>query len=63
MISLAQAAELYGLSPSYLRTIARNGRLEATKIGNSWVTTPQAVEAYIRSREKKGFYRSDLDAS
>jgi hypothetical protein len=60
LISLAEAAKRYGLSTNYLRDIATSGRLKARKIGNSWVTTPAAVEDYIASREKKGFYRDDL---
>jgi hypothetical protein len=60
LISLTEAAKRYGLSTNYLRDIATSGRLKARKIGNSWVTTPAAVEDYIASREKKGFYREDL---
>jgi hypothetical protein len=60
LISLSEAAKRYGLSMNYLRDIATSGRLKARKIGNYWVTTPRAVEDYIASREKKGFYRKDL---
>ena len=60
LISLAEASELYGLSTSYLRQIARKGRLEAQKVGRDWVTTPADVEAYIRSRDKRGLYRDDI---
>ena len=62
LISLAQAAELYGLSTSYLRQIAIKGRLKAQKVGGMWITTPAAVEAYIRSRQKRGVYRDDIEA-
>ena len=60
LISLPEAAELYGLSHSYLRSLAQKGRLQAQKIGTSWVTTPQAIEEYIGSRKKRGVYRKDL---
>ena len=60
LISLPEAAELYGLSPSYLRSLAQKGRLEAQKIGDRWITTPQNIENYISSRKKRGVYRSDL---
>jgi excisionase family DNA binding protein len=60
LISLAEAAELYGFSRVYLSELAKKGRLEAQKIGNSWVTTPQAVEDYISSRQKRGVYRNDI---
>lgn len=63
LISLSEAAEMYGFNPDYLRTLAQRGRLKATKIGNSWVTTPENLEAYIRSRKKRGMYRDDIDVT
>ena len=61
LISLADAATLYGLNADYLRTLAQRGRLKAHKVGNSWVTTPVDIEEYIRSRRKRGVYRSDIE--
>jgi hypothetical protein len=60
LISLAEAAEIYGYNPNYLRNLALRGRLLARKIGNSWATTPAAMEDYIESRQKKGAYRDDI---
>jgi excisionase family DNA binding protein len=60
LISLAEAAELYGFSRVYLSELAKKGRLKAQKVGNSWVTTPGDVEDYIRSREKRGVFRDDI---
>ena len=60
LITLIDAAELFGLSVQYLRDIARSGRLKAKKMGRDWVTTPADVEAYLKSREKKGAYRGDI---
>lgn len=60
LISLAQAAEIYGFNSIYLAELARKGRLQAQKIGNMWVTTPADVEEYIRSRDKRGAYRADI---
>lgn len=62
LISLPEAAELYGFNAAYLSQLANKGRLEAQKIGNSWVTTPQNVEDYIRSRQKRGAYRNDIQS-
>jgi excisionase family DNA binding protein len=62
LITLAEASKRYGLSPTYLRTIARAGRLKAQKVGRDWLTTPAAVEAYIASRNKRGAYRRDLES-
>ena len=61
LISLPEAAEIYGFNPRYLAELAKKGRLEAQKIGNSWVTTPQNVEDYIRSRQKRGAFRDDIN--
>ena len=60
LISLPEAAELYGFEANYLGTLARKGRLKAQKVGTSWVTTPQDVENYIASRQKRGVYRDDI---
>ena len=63
LISLPEAAELYGFNPVYLGELARKRRLKAQKIGTSWVTTPQNVEDYIDSRKKRGVYRDDIKLS
>ena len=63
LISLPEAANLYGFSHSYLRTIAKKGRLKAQKVGTSWVTTPSDVENFISSRQERGVYRGDIFVS
>ena len=60
LISLPEAAELYGFHPEYLNQLARKGRLQAKKVGKMWVTTPQDVEDYSASRQKRGAYRDDI---
>lgn len=60
LISLAKASELYGFNQAYLATLARKGRLKAIKPGSEWLTTPSDVERYIRSRQKRGIYRDDI---
>jgi len=47
-ISLEEAAAQFGISHSHLRLLARTGKLAATRIGKSWVTTPKAVADYLR---------------
>lgn len=61
LISLPEAAELYGFNADYLGQLARRGRLKAQKVGNSWVTTPRDVETYILSRKKRGSFRNDIE--
>ena len=60
LISLPEAAELYGFNSVYLNELARKGRLKAEKIGGIWLTTPQDLEDYIDSRQKRGAYRDDI---
>lgn len=60
LISMSEAAELYGFNADYLARLARKRRLKAQKVGWSWVTTPADVEAFITSRQKKGAYRDDI---
>ena len=47
LISLSEAAGRFGLSHSQLRLLAQQGRLQARKVGKSWVTTPEAVADYL----------------
>lgn len=61
LISLADAAAMYGFDQRYLATLARKGRLKAQKIGNSWATTPTDIEVFISSRQKRGVYRDDIE--
>ena len=60
LISLPEAANLYGFNAKYLAQLAKKGRLEAKKIGGIWLTTPENVETYISSRQKRGAYRDDI---
>ncbi len=63
LISLADAAAIYGFSAKYLSNIAKKGRLKAQKIGNSWVTTPNDMEEFIQSRQTRGVYRDDIQVN
>ena len=60
LISLPEAADLYGLSHSYLKQLAQKDRLKAQKIGGVWLTTPTDMETYISGRQKRGAFREDL---
>jgi hypothetical protein len=60
LISLPEAAEIYGFSAGYLNNLARKGRLKANKVGGTWITTPKDIEDYIRSRQDRGVYRDDI---
>lgn len=62
LISLPEAAEMYGFNADYLTQLASRGRLNAQKVGRFWVTTPKDVENYISSRQKRGAFRDDIQA-
>jgi len=62
LVSLAEASETYGFDQDYLGELARKGRLQAHKSGGVWLTTPAAIEAYIRSRKRRGAFRHDIQA-
>lgn len=48
MLTLIQAADRLGLSPTTLRIQIRNGRLRARKLGRDWLLTEAEVERYRR---------------
>ena len=54
LISLAQAAELSGLSQGHLRLLVSRGVIWGTKIGRNWVTTETAVRAYLGKDRRPG---------
>lgn len=54
LISLAEAAELCGLSPDHLRKLVRSGTVWGTKIARNWVTTEVAVRSYLATERRPG---------
>ncbi len=54
MITLREAAKLSGLSYSHLRLLARTEELWARKMGNTWLTTAQAVNEYLARDRRPG---------
>lgn len=54
LISLAEAAKIGGLSQGHLRLLAKQEKIWATKIGRNWVTTNEAVQAYLATNPRPG---------
>lgn len=54
LISLAEAAQICGLSHDHLRNLIRAGTVWGTKIGRNWVTTAAAVKAYTATERHPG---------
>jgi hypothetical protein len=47
LISLKEAAARFAISYSYLRRLARTGRLWTVRVDWEWLTTPEAAAAYL----------------
>lgn len=54
LISLAEAAEMSGLSAGHLRLLVSQEKLWGTKIGRNWVTTEQSVRDYMATAPRPG---------
>lgn len=53
LVTLKEAAALSGLSYSHVALLARTGKLQAWRFGRTWLTTPEAVAAYLHDAEKR----------
>lgn len=40
-------------SSEYISLLARQGKIDAYKEGRNWLTTKEAVEIYIKNRQRK----------
>lgn len=54
LISLAEAAQQFGLSHSHLRRLVRDKQVWGVKIGRDWVTTQEAVQQYLATERRPG---------
>jgi cell filamentation protein, protein adenylyltransferase len=51
-INLMEAAKYCEYSQEYLSLLARKGRIAAVKINKNWMTTREAIEEYIETKER-----------
>ncbi len=54
LISLADAVELSGLSPAFLRRLVTQRVIWGKKLGRNWFTTAQAVREYLARDRRRG---------
>ena len=54
LVSLPQVAKDFGYNSAYLSKLAGEGKLKAWHVGNTWITTRELIEAYIRSAPPPG---------
>lgn len=52
-ITSAEAAKLLGFTPDYIRKMISQGKIKATKMGNSWVFMPKDIKHIKRVRHNK----------
>lgn len=60
LLTLTEAAERYGFSSDYFRRLAEKGRLQARKVGRQWLTTADAVDSFLETREERGVYKHHI---
>lgn len=53
-ISVNQAAEYTGYTPSHIRLLLRTDQIKGRKFGRDWFTTKQALDEYLATNPKPG---------
>ena len=51
--TLIEAGTLCGLSPHTLAQQAEKGKLRARKVGHTWITTRQCLDAYLAHHARR----------
>lgn len=52
-VTLRKLSKITDFSPKYLNLLARKGKLEAHKEGRVWFSSKEALERYLKNRERK----------
>lgn len=53
LVPLSALAKESDFSEKYLNLLARSGKLEALKLGRNWLSSKQALERYLKGRQRK----------
>ena len=48
-----QIAEMYGLKENTIRVFINRGQLEATKVGTTYIVTPEQLKAWEETRKPR----------
>lgn len=54
LISVTEASELSGLTPSYIRRLLRQTKVSGVKVGRDWFTTEDAIRTYLAQDRRPG---------
>ena len=53
-ISVEEASERSGFTPSWLRRLLMRGAIPGIKVGRDWRLTPEALQAYLEQERRPG---------
>ena len=54
LISVAEAAKRYPLSPEHLRRLVRTGVVKGQRFGQSWAIDERSLQSYISKERRPG---------
>ena len=54
MATVAKAAELYGLSPAYIRRLCRTGKIRYVNAGHRWLVNLDSLARYFEEGDPVG---------
>lgn len=54
LISVSEACEISGFTPSYIRRLLRNSTIEGVKLGRDWYLTEDAIRDYLEKERRPG---------
>lgn len=54
LITVTDAANQSQLTPSYIRRLLRTGQLAGVKVGEIWLTSEEALRAYLSTDRRPG---------
>lgn len=54
MLSVAQSADILGISPARVRKLANEGALDGTKVGHAWVLSEESVYDRLSKKPRAG---------
>ena len=53
-ITVTEACEISGFTPSYIRQLLRKEKIAGRKIGRDWWTTEEAIRDYLTKERRPG---------
>jgi excisionase family DNA binding protein len=54
LISVTEASQISGLTPSFIARLLRRGEIDGVKVGRNWLTTKEAIREYLKKERRPG---------